>query len=184
VEWITLRHAVLTMKMPYDFASHRARQKDFAYYTQRFLLDPRLILRCALPAQLTWHRVPFTKSTLNLVANQPGVYAFAIGRDTRHLPPHGYVLYIGQTGAKKNDRTLRQRAKEYYVEKTTGTRPHISEFLNKWNRCLFFHFAPLDPNVVDLLKIEAILNDALVPPYSIKDFSADIRKQKAIWGLS
>lgn len=172
------------MTKSYDFASHRAKQRDLAYYTQRFLLHPKQLLKCNLPTRLHWRRISFKKSAFNSVVNQSGVYAFAVGHETAQLPPHSYVLYIGQTGAKRNDRTLRQRVKEYYLEKTTGKRPNISEFLNKWDTCLFFYFAPLDPHSADLLKIEAKLNNALMPPYSVKDFSPDIRKRKAIWGIS
>lgn len=168
------------MRKPYDFASQRERQKEFAYFSQRFLLHPKHLLKCNLPSHLCWRRVQFKKSTLDSVINQAGVYAFAIGLESAQMPPHSYVLYIGQTGAKRNDRTLRQRVKEYYLERTAGRRPHISEFLNKWKRCLIFHFAPLDPTTIDLLKVEKKLNDALMPPYSVQDFSPEIRRRKRI----
>jgi hypothetical protein len=52
--------------------------------------------------------------------------------------------------------------------------------LNKWKGLLFFYFAPVDPAIASLLDVEAKLNDAMIPPYSQQDFSADIRKKKNI----
>ena len=61
---------------------------------------------------------------------------------------------------------------------------HVWEFLNKWDGCLFFHFAPVDAKQADLAEIEQRLNDAMMPPYSRCDFSAEIRKRKRIWEVS
>lgn len=99
------------------------------------------------------------------------------------LPPHSYVLYIGQTGARANGRTLRLRIGNYFEEQTNPKRAHIYKFLNKWKTCLTVHFAAVDPKKADLLKVEAKLNDALIPPYSIRDFSPRIRKAELAGSL-
>jgi hypothetical protein len=85
------------------------------------------------------------------VVMEPGVYASVIQHDGPGLPAHGYVAYIGQTGSERKERTLRDRFKDYFGEKERPKRKHIWELLNKWEDCLFFHFAPVDVNHADLL---------------------------------
>jgi hypothetical protein len=169
-------------KKPYDFARRETEEKNFRHYKQHFWLNPKQLRGCSLPVQLNWSRVPFRAKLLPTVINKPGIYAFSVAQDGCGLPPHGYVLYVGQTGAKKkeHDRTLRQRAREYFREKTTGSRPHIASFLNKWSKCLYFYYAQVDPTKINLLNIETKLNDALIPPYSVGDFSPEIRRLKRI----
>jgi|SRR6476661_5441624 len=167
-----------------DFARHAAKQKNVSYYTQNFILYPKRLRSLALPVDLKWSRIRFSKANLNRIVLKPGVYAFVIGEDDPNLPAHGYVVYVGQTGAKRNDRTLRNRAKEYLREKSRPKRMAVFDFLNKWQRSLFFHFAPVDSAVTDLLSIESKLNDALMPPYSHQDFSPEVRTEKKIWEKS
>ena len=166
----------------FDPVAQQKEQRNYRHYQQTFTIHPRQLRCCALPTKLVWNRIPFKKNKLKDIANRPGIYAFSVLHDTADLPPHGYVLYVGQTGAKKNTqhRTLRQRAREYLREKTTGTREHVALFLNKWANCLYFYYAQLDPISFDLLDIENKLNDALLPPYSVGDFSPKIRKMKRI----
>ena len=174
---------MLTMAQTFDFARHSAKQKEMSYYDQRFILHPKSLRSLKLPVSLNWVQLRFSKANVKKIALKPGVYAFVVGDDDTNLPSHGYVLYIGQTGAKAHDRTLRDRAKEYLAEKKNpnSKRIAIREFLNKWQRCLFFHFAPVDPLVTDLLSIETKLNDALLPPYSSQDFSPEVRTRKQVW---
>jgi hypothetical protein len=169
-------------KKPFDFAAQRSSLKDFSYYQQHFTLHPKQLSGCALPVRLAWRSIPFRKRFFPTVMNTQGVYAFSVRHVEGGLPPHGYVVYIGQTGAKKSEtnRTLRTRVKEYHREKKEGTRLHVAEFLNKWAKCLSFHYAPVKPGSADLLELETKLNDALMPPYSVRDFSADIRKRKRL----
>jgi hypothetical protein len=169
-------------KKPYDFARRETEAKNFRHFQQHFWLNPKQLRGCSLPTQLTWYRVPFRAKQLGTIINRPGVYAFSVTQDGCGLPPHGYVLYVGQTGAKKKapHRTLRQRAREYFREKKTGSRPHIALFLRKWSKCLYFYYAQLDPAAVNLLDVEMKLNDALIPPYSVEDFSPKIRRLKRI----
>jgi hypothetical protein len=166
----------------FDPAAQQIEQRNYRHYEQTFTINPRQMRGCTLPTKLVWNRVPFKKNKLKGITNRPGVYAFSVLHDTADLPPHGYVLYVGQTGAKTKaqHRTLRQRAREYFREKTTGSREHVALFLNKWAKCLYFYYAQLDPATVDLIDIENKLNDALLPPFSVGDFSPKIRKMKRI----
>src|ERR1035438_1992753 len=172
------------MTQYHDFATHAADQKEIAYYTQSFILHPKQLQGLQLPVSLAWQRIPFLSHNATSVTEKPGVYAFVIQHEAQGLPPHGYIAYIGQTGAKRKDRTLRDRFKDYFGERKRPKRPRIYELLNKWEECLVFHFARIDPGVANLLDIEAKLNDAIMPPYSQQDFSAEIRMKKQIWDAS
>jgi hypothetical protein len=164
-----------------DFANHDKAMARLSRYSQRFILSPECFKKgLTLPA-LTWTTVKFTATQINTVAAEPGLYAFSVVTSRIGLPPHGYVLYVGQTGAKKNSRTLRVRAGEYLKEEKSGKRRHVWEFLNKWSGHLSFHYVPVDPQTQDLEAIEKTLNDALMPPYSVNDFSAEIKAQKKAW---
>lgn len=168
-----------------DFAAHEAEQKDMAYYTQRFVLHPKQLQGLQLPVSLSWQKTVFSVTNAASVADESGVYAFVIQHDGNGLPPHGYVAYIGQTGAKKHDRTLRARFRDYLNDKKRAKRPRIWALLNKWETCLVFHFAPLDAKSVDLLDVEARLNDAMIPPIPRNDFSTTVmRSRKNIWEAS
>ncbi|MGE0702453.1 MAG: hypothetical protein AB7P22_00810 [Vicinamibacterales bacterium] len=135
----------------------------------------------ALPVNLQWHQIPFRQENADGIVEEPGVYAFAIGHSQAGLPPHGYVLYIGEVGGKSGPtRTLRARFKDYLREKTRAKRPQVAYFLNTWETCLVFHFATLDPESVDLFDVERRLNDAMIPPYSRGDFSPEIRQMKKL----
>jgi len=172
------------MKPAHDFADFSVRQKELDHYSQTFILHPKHLQSFVTTAKLDWHHIRFQKANISQVPAEAGVYTFAVNHDGSGLPPHGYVLYVGQTGGKRNDRTLRDRAREYFREKAGGKRLHVWWFLNKWDGCVIFSFVPLNPKAINLLQIESKLNDALMPPYSIKDFSPEIRARKKLWGMS
>ena len=167
------------MPEPYDFPSVQADLASLTTHTTRFRLIPSNMAALSLPVALQWHQKPFREKNAGEIAEQPGVYAFAIAHGQVGLPPHGYILYIGQVGAKRGaPRTLRARFKEYFREKSSGKRPKVSYFLNTWDTCLVFHFASLNPNAVNILDVEKRLNDAIIPPFSQADFSPRIRRIK------
>ena len=151
-------------------------------YSPRFSLNPKNMDKIALPVVLTWQQTLFKKENTSLVVDKPGVYAFAIQHPKADLPPHSYVLYIGQSGAGKGKkaRTLRVRFTEYFREKRKPKRPLVHYFLNAWDGCLSFYFAPVDPKATKLLDVEIILNDAMMPPFSINDFTAEVRARKRL----
>jgi hypothetical protein len=161
-----------------------SKAEQLVRFRQQFTLDPKQMRGIDLPVQLKWQTIRFLKSNISQVAKLPGVYAFAISHQHGDLPPHSYVLYIGQTGAKPNERSLRARIGDYFREPKSPKRAHIYKLLKTWKTCLLFHFAPIDRKATDILEIERKLNDALLPPYSVGDFSPEIRKAKRILELS
>lgn len=169
------------MAKPYDLPSVQAKLSSLMLHSPPFRLDPANMAALALPVALQWQQIPFREENADGIVEQPGIYAFAIAHGQAGLPPHGYILYIGEVGAKSGPtRTLRARFKDYVREKARGKRPQVAYFLNTWETCLVFHFASLDPNTVDLFDVERRLNDAMIPPYSRGDFSADIRQMKRL----
>jgi hypothetical protein len=164
----------------HDFLTIKAQLGDIKSHAPRFSLDPKRMAKVTLPVALTWQETSFDKKNTALVVDKPGVYAFAIKHPGAGLPPHSYVLYIGQAGAGKGTkaRTLRVRFTEYFRDKKKPKRIHIHYFLNAWEGCLSFYFAPVDPKAAKLLQVESILNDAMMPPFSVNDFTAQVRKMK------
>ena len=93
----------------------------------------------------------------------------------KNLPSHGYVLYIGIAGHSSNKRTLRHCYNEYLREQRRPKRLHIYEMLTRWQDCLYFHYAELMDEEADLLSLEATFNDAFIPPFDDRDYSATVR---------
>ena len=172
------------MADPLDIVQAASKDEQIRRFRQHFDLVPKQLRGIDLPVALKWQTVRFVKGSVKSVANVPGVYAFAISHRIGYLPPHNYVLYIGQTGAKRNDRTLRDRMGEYFNEIRSPKRAHVYKFLKTWKTCLLFHFAIVDPRGANILEIESKLNDALIPPYSVRDFSPGIRKAKRLGEFS
>ena len=169
------------MSTPYDLPSVQAKLSSLMLYSLPFRLNPDNMAALTLPITLQWHQKPFKRENAAGIAEQPGVYAFAIAHGQVGLPPHNYILYIGQVGAKPGSmRTLRARFKDYFREKSRVKRLPVWYFLNIWETCLVFHFASVDPNTVNLLDIEKQLNDAMIPPFSQNDFSPKIQPMKSL----
>src|SRR2546428_404075 len=113
----------------YDFASVQKKLARLILYSPRFSLNPVDMAALSLPVNLPWQQIPFREENADSIVEEPGVYAFAIAHSQPGLPPHGYVLYIGEVGGKSGpDRTLRARFKEYLREKTRGKRDHVAYF--------------------------------------------------------
>jgi hypothetical protein len=166
----------------YDFPTVQAKLAEIQAHAPGFSLVPKKMQGLKLPVALTWKQTPFDVKHTASVIEQPGVYAFAIQHGALGLPPHGYVIYVGQAGAEKGHkiRTLRKRFTEYFKDKIKPKRPAVHYFLNAWETCLVFHFAPVDPKATNLKAVEAALNDAMLPPFSINDFSAEVRPMKRL----
>ena len=164
-----------------DFAAHKKAQSEFGYHAQTFYLWPKQLTGLTLPVKLTWSRIRFEAANTKLIAQKPGVYAFVIQHDDGNLPAHGYVAYIGETGEDGTVRTLRDRYGDYLRNQQWPKRENIYEMLNKWEPCLYFHFAAVDVAAVDIMQVERLLNDALIPPYNKRDFSPVIKKMKRIY---
>ena len=169
---------------PFDLPAVEKQMARLARYRVRFWLDPAKMAAVTVPATLDWDQRPFNRSNAPEIAERPGVYAFAIAHNAVGLPPHSYILYIGQAGAKGGaTRTLRARFKEYLREPRRVRRPAVALLLDTWPTCLVFCFATVDPDAVDLLDVERQLNDAMMPPFSQEDFSAEIRAAKRLSGI-
>lgn len=128
--------------------------------------------RNASPEQpLNWGRVDFGSHTKKDVPKTRGIYAFCISVRGTIMPPHGVLVYFGQTS-----RTLQVRYGEYVRDCRIGTkRSKLANLFRLWPEDLDFYFAPIDDSGCDLEEIEEILNDAVIPHCVTDDFSAEIR---------
>ncbi|MEO1020437.1 MAG: hypothetical protein AAFY56_22515 [Pseudomonadota bacterium] len=121
---------------------------------------------------LTWGKVEFGRGTINDVPEQRGVYAFCICLRGSIMPPHGVLVYFGETS-----RTLRTRYKEYVRDCKRGAkRPKFENLFSLWPDDLDFFYASIDDDACNLKDIEEALNDAVKPLCVTDDFSAEIRR--------
>jgi hypothetical protein len=127
---------------------------------------------------LVWKRVKFNPNNRKHVPNIRGVYAFIVSGAHVSLPPHGFVMYIGQSGEGKPGRTLRLRYADYLAEQKVQKRPGVHFMLTAWKACIDFCYAEVPDPLVNIKDLEMALNDAMFPPYSTQDFTAEIRDVK------
>jgi excinuclease UvrABC nuclease subunit len=120
--------------------------------------------------------VRFRKDQAATVPRSRGVYAFLVAFLSDGFPPHGYLMYVGETG-DDNQQHLRSRFRSYFLEMGQESRP-IHYILRKYEKYLYFHFSAVADRRRNLKKLEAALCDALIPPYNVRDFSAEIRNAK------
>lgn len=165
-----------------DFANDVNR--EIASYASDIILNPDRLLAddFAIP-RLNWYAVSYGEDELDLVPDDKrGIYAFAVRIDNQIFPPHGYILYIGIAGRNSN-RSLRERYRDYLNPKKIIKRAGIARMIGNWHRVLQFIFAPVDDTVTteDLQLLETQLNTALIPPYSVQDIDAEIRKLRRAW---
>jgi len=159
--------------MAHDFvAKADALQAD----AKRFLLSPTRWRASRVKTPITWTYLPFTKANKNLVPEEAGVYAFIVSHDNNHFPGHGFIMYIGITGANGNGRTLRLRYGDYLREQQKNKRPKIHYMLNKYPEDIKFAYSAIPDPAFDLEALELDLNDAILPPVVVKDFTAEIRQ--------
>ncbi len=85
-------------------------------------------------------------------------------------------MYIGITGQNGNGRTLRNRYGDYLMEQKKHKRPKIHYMLNKYTDDLQFAYAAFPDPTFNLEALELDLNDAIIPPVVVKDFTAEIRQ--------
>jgi hypothetical protein len=163
-------------QMPYDFDSSL---KELTNFQQHFILSPAKWRSFAPSPQLVWKKLKFDPSLIGLVPEALGIYAFVLqfqnhDAPPNHLPSHGYVLYVGITGHRAPQRTLRDRYRDYLREKTRAKRRQLWVMLNRWPDDLYFHFAEVG-GATNLGQLETQLNDAILPPYVTNDFSPEVR---------
>jgi hypothetical protein len=123
---------------------------------------------------LNWQKTRFDATKPSDIPNERGVYAFTLEMLPTKLPTHGYIMYVGITG-DQSPATLRSRYSQYLREMHQAKRrPKVRHMLRKWHKDLFFNFAPLPGNNVDLAKLETAILNAVQPPINERDMSADI----------
>lgn len=140
-----------------------------------FLISPTRWNTTRVTIPLNWTAIKFEKSNADAVPKRRGIYAFTVSRQNGHFPPNNYVMYIGITGSSNPNRTLAKRYADYDREKTRNKRPKIHYMLNKYDGDVYFNYCIIDPTI-DLSKLELDLNDAIIPPVVVKDFTAEIRQ--------
>ncbi|MEE9454666.1 MAG: hypothetical protein V3V13_09835 [Paracoccaceae bacterium] len=152
--------------------------ENFVRYKVNHSISPiRLKKNPFKVANLDWSHVPYGDGQVDDVPDDKrGIYAFSITTDSPVLPPHGYILYIGIAG-HNSMRSLRSRYKDYLNTKKVIKRAHINRMIVTWNDVLRFCFAPInnDVSAADLIELEKELNDALMPPFSRGDMSAELK---------
>ncbi|MFT0621922.1 hypothetical protein ACMHYQ_04575, partial [Ectopseudomonas guguanensis] len=62
-------------------------------------------------------------------------------------------------------------------------RPNVHYTLNKYKDNIYFYYATVDRDTYPLKDIETSLNDALIPPCNINDYSAEMRPKVKAAGL-
>lgn len=126
---------------------------------------------------LAWQYTPFERDLVQLISGDPGVYCFHVGHDLNCLPPFGLSLYGGCT-----ERSLRNRCLNYFWEKDAPQgRQHVRTFLQVFEGELTLGWSEVDIGRIDIKALEKEFNDALMPPYSVKDFSAEVKAGKNAW---
>lgn len=153
---------------------------ELGSWQREFILSPVQWAAFSAPCDLEWYWVPFGRANRGDLPDEKGVYAFVVEPTLDNVFTHGYVMYIGQTGHESNH-TLKKRFGDYLSNQRNINRRHgIHYLLNKWSSHLFFYFSEVDDSAVSLKSVEKALNDALLPPYSIGDLSAEIKDVRKV----
>lgn len=160
----------------FDLAAKKSEPKAPLDYFREHKIDvyvwPDAWRNAATVQALNWDKVEFGHHTINNVPEKRGVYAFCVSVKGTIMPPHGVLVYFGQTS-----RTLRERYREYVRECRMGAkRPKFENLFKLWSNHLDFFFVPIDDDTCDLKVIEEALNDAVIPHCVTDDFSAEIRR--------
>jgi len=147
---------------------------DLKSHKQVFCLHPQSWANFTTTALLDWGWVKFEDDKLAVPASR-GVYAFVVEPDIAKIFQHGFPFYIGETG-DTNQRTLRDRYGDYLGNKRNIRGRHgIYYMLNKWGSHMYFYYAEIPDTTCRLKLLESALNDSLLPPFSVRDFSATVR---------
>lgn len=156
-----------------------------AFLNQVAAAEARVVKTALFPARwnafsavhkLDWKSVDFNESGKASVDDKSGVYCFHVGHAYTELPIIGVALYGGETV------NLRTRYGQYMQEKTKPDgRVGVKKFLNVFEGELVFRWAVVDEPKATLRVLERALNDALMPAYSIRDFSAEVKAGKDAW---
>ena len=154
-----------------------AQLADLNLRTVRIALFPdRWRLFCA-QYQPEWQYTPFEPDEVSRISDRPGVYCFHIGHGLACLPPLGLSLYGGIS-----EDSLRRRCMRYFSEKNSRSgRISVKTFLNVFEGDLTLVWSEIDTTALDIGQLEKDFNDAMMPPYSRRDFSAEVRASRSAW---
>lgn len=153
----------------HDFDQQDFDQQDFdqqvdamkAHTWHRIVMWPQLWSEFKTPANHVWdwHSVPFQRNCADAIpSDQHGVYTFAIAPNVAQHPLLYLVTYVG----KAYRMTLYERFLSYFNEKKSLKRPHIRNFLRKYEGFVMFSFCPI-ADVSEISEIEDELISALIP---------------------
>lgn len=164
-----------------DFVKHVDELKSSKH---NFFINAADWNKISLPVKLNWKKAKFKKSNASSIPKNSGVYAFLISPENDSLPPFAFLMYIGITGYKADSpSTLRDRYMNYIKEEVDLIRPNVHYTLNKYKDNIYFYYAAVDRDTYPLKDIETSLNDALIPPCNINDYSAEMRPKVKAAGL-
>ena len=150
-------------------------QKDVRIYRKRFFLwKQQWDAYSPPPIPLDWQCVKFEKDNASQIPTEKGVYAFFIEPRIGKFPPHGYLLYIGQSG-HNSKRHLRKRFRDYLYDKKRPKKILVNLMLNTWEDYLYFYYAKVDPAQIDLKQLERLLLDTFTPPFVKRGYSAYVK---------
>ncbi|GAC1466398.1 MAG: hypothetical protein NVSMB70_12030 [Chamaesiphon sp.] len=144
-----------------------------------FTLDPTTWENADISPPFEWNVVEFNEANLKAVPENPGLYAFVLRLPYAGLPPHGWVLYIGESGHGTSSHNLRKRFKNYHDEQKKFKRQNTFFMLNAWKDQLLFYYTELPSKKSQLKDLETKLLDAFRPPYSRGGYSASLNKPQA-----
>jgi len=88
--------------MALDIIKHTLERKKYA---KTFSLHPASWRAFKAKKALIWKKVKFVAGNQSSIPATLGVYAFLVRGDNDSLTPHGFVMYIGEAGQGKNNRT-------------------------------------------------------------------------------
>ena len=166
--------------------SFRNLMSQHAFLEQLKELDSRTVRIALFPArwrwfcaryQPDWNYTPFETDKVAQISDSPGVYCFHVGHRLTCLPPFGISLYGGITKV-----SLRRRCMGYFSEKDSPSgRISVRKFLHVFEGELTLFWSEIDITSFDIDQLERDFNDAMMPPYSRRDFSAEVRSARSAW---
>ena len=120
---------------------------------------------------------PFERQAVSTISDAPGIYCFHVGHARTCLPPLGLSLYGGIS-----EDSLRRRCMRYFSEKDAKEgRLSVRRFLHVFEGELTLVWSEIDTTAFDIKRMERDFNDAMMPPYSRRDFSAELRAARGAW---
>lgn len=172
--------------MPLDLDKIRLARDVAAAEVQNYKIEftlnaERISSLVSSSSPLQWNSIKFDDPTQvhNIPDDKRGVYAFVVAADSRFLPTHGYIMYIGIAG-RRSQRSLRARYKDYLDTNKVLDRPNVMGMVATWHDVLRFFFAPVDNQMTSaqLESLERTLNSVWMPPYVDRDVDATTRKMR------